>query len=177
MAVLTHMLAAGALLASGCYDPAFQDCVVSCSAANDCAPDQVCGSDGKCAAPSVAGHCVGTAAATDAPGADGRPTDASVAVDAAMIDAPSQVTLRIEIKDHGSVVVQGISTCDFTAPMHICTFGVPAGVPRVLTAIPDADYQFDKWELGPCVGSDETCTLTPTAPLTEIKVKFRRADG
>jgi len=183
MAVLSRTLAAGALVATGCYEPQLRDCAVSCATAADCAPDQTCGSDGKCAAPEHAGHCGGAIAASDA-GADtsdaapdARMIDAptTVVVDAPpMIDAPAQVVLQIEIKDRGAVMVQGAGSCHHTAPNHICQFGVPAGTPRLLTAVPDPEYRFDKWEDVPCIGQDETCTFIPTALFTEIKAKFRR---
>jgi len=174
MAVLSRTLAAGLLAATGCYDPQLRDCSVSCTSAADCAPTQTCGSDGKCAAPEHAGNCgaleVIDAGTTDG-SSDGRVIDGpNVPVDAATM----QVVLQIEIKDQGAVNVQGIGTCAYTAPMHICQFGVPQGAPRLLTASPATDFRFEKWEDPTCLGQDETCTFIPTALFTEVKAKFKR---
>lgn len=174
MAILSQMLATASVLAAGCYEPQLGDCVVSCTGAADCAPGQVCGSDGMCAVPELAGRCTGTLAG-DAGSIDAA-LDARM-VDAAPIDASSQIVLQIEIRDQGALAVQNAGSCHFSAPMHMCAITVTGGAPRLLTALPDAGYRFDKWEVGPCIGDDETCLITPIAPVTQIKVKFRRISG
>ncbi|MBA3454266.1 MAG: hypothetical protein H0T42_14330 [Deltaproteobacteria bacterium] len=177
MAVLILSLA-GVALVTGCYSPELRDCAVSCVTSSDCAPDQVCGSDRMCAAPALAGRCAGSMlpidAAVDAP--------ITIVVDAPMVDAAPPIDastarfLVIENNGRGGVAVAGIGICHHTSPTHPCTFEVVAGVLISLEAVADSDYRFDKWESGPCIGQDETCSLAPLQLVTEIKVKFRQDD-
>ncbi|MBA3452639.1 MAG: hypothetical protein H0T42_06010 [Deltaproteobacteria bacterium] len=54
---------------AGCYRPQLDECAVRCGGAEDCAPGQVCGSDGWCAASANAGQCAragGSVPVTDA---------------------------------------------------------------------------------------------------------------
>jgi hypothetical protein len=57
-------LAALIVALAACYSPTLRDCTLQCASAHDCAGGQVCGNDGYCAAPDVAGHCVADAAAS-----------------------------------------------------------------------------------------------------------------
>jgi hypothetical protein len=66
-------------IVTGCYDPAVRDCTIACTAGDRCGPGQVCGSDGWCAAPAVAGRC--KALATPDAHVAPRP-DAGAAIDA-----------------------------------------------------------------------------------------------
>ncbi|MDQ3298581.1 MAG: hypothetical protein M3619_18500 [Myxococcota bacterium] len=69
-----------------CYAPEVSDCTVTCTtSAAKCAADQVCGSDGYCAAPEVAGQCEG--------------------------GGSTMVALRIVIEGGGRVTVKGIGEC------------------------------------------------------------------
>lgn len=72
---------------AGCYAPEVRDCAVTCSGeSSTCADDQVCGSDGFCASPEVAGHCEGS--------------------------APELVTVRVVVDGNGRVIVKDVGTCD-----------------------------------------------------------------
>src|SRR4051812_37357316 len=85
-------------LAAGCYDPQEVDCTVSCAAANECAQGQVCGTDGFCAAPGIAGHCGGPDGGTQ------------------------RVSLRVAIDGPGKISIDGVGSCDDMAPNHACVF-------------------------------------------------------
>jgi hypothetical protein len=141
------MRAALAFIAlAACYTPDKLDCTVTCNAARECAQGQVCGADGFCAAPDVAGHC----SATDA--------------------MPAQhVTLVVAISGPGTVTVDGIGTCNDD---HGCMFDVPAGTQRSLVAKPEKqDKAFAGWS-DACDGQPATCALVPTAPMTRVGARF-----
>jgi len=53
----TVIVAIAACALAACYDPVLRDCTIACASGDACAPGQVCGDDGFCAAPAVAGHC------------------------------------------------------------------------------------------------------------------------
>lgn len=165
MAILKAIVAA-ALLA-GCYSPNLRDCVVACTAADDCAPDQVCGSDGRCAAPDIAGSCSSVAPLPDA-AVDAR---ADAALDAPP-DAPPLATLVVQIAGKGIVAVTGIGTCNYTAPAHSCTFGVMPGAQVELVATGTGGDEFDRWQSVACTGQDATCTITVVPPSTMVAAKF-----
>jgi hypothetical protein len=106
----------------------------------------VCGADGYCADPDVAGHC----AATDAMPAE-------------------HVSLVITISSPGAVEVVGLGTCDAE---HGCTFDVPARTQRSLVAKPVKDDKpFAGWS-GACQGQPSTCALVPTAAMTSVGARF-----
>jgi hypothetical protein len=144
-------LAALALALAGCYSPDALDCTVACAAANDCADGQVCGSDGFCAAPSVAGHCGGP---------DGG--------------MPSQLaSLRVTIQGAGKIRIDSVGVCDSeTAHDDACEFSVPAGMSISLQADANGEHEFRGWS-GACAGtSSSSCTLTPVMGLTQVGAKF-----
>jgi hypothetical protein len=129
-------------LVTGCYAPETLDCTVTCSAAGECASDQVCGSDGFCAAPEVAGQCV----------------------------AP--VALEIKIDGDGTVMLAGIGDCDSrTAKDRTCTFMVAPNQRRQLSAMPNGDRDFKEWSSA-CAGETATCEVTPVTDLTRVGAKF-----
>jgi hypothetical protein len=165
MAVLSRILLATAGLA-GCYSPQLRDCVVACASASDCAGDQVCGSDRLCVDPESAPRCDEAAEVDAGPPIDARP-------DAPPDANPNAVTLRVEIGGEGTVNIQGVGSCDDSAPMRTCTFEVIRSQPLLLDAIPDAGEMFDKWDSLACGGQDASCNLTPTLPVTAVKAKFR----
>jgi len=177
MAVLNWISVAGVAAVVGCYSPELRDCAVSCVSSADCAPEQVCGSDRMCSSPEVAGRCAGSTVPTDG-GVDATSpagVDAPIGVDAAVpIDASTERLLRITIGGHGGVTVAGLGMCHHTSTMLPCEIGVTAGMATSLDAVPDRDSRFDKWESGPCMGQDETCTFIPTLLVTDVKAKFRR---
>ena len=143
-------LVASTLLLASCYSPEALDCTVTCAAASECAEGQVCGSDGFCAAPSVAGHCGGP--------------------DGGMVS--SLVSLRVRLEGPGKVTVDEVGLCDSeTADSKACMFSVHKGVALHLKAQAKHDREFVEWTIG-CSGSDETCSLTPVTGLTEVGAKF-----
>ncbi|MBA3502412.1 MAG: hypothetical protein H0T65_18755, partial [Deltaproteobacteria bacterium] len=95
----------------GCYSPSVRDCTVSCANPNDCAGDQVCTTDGWCAAPETA--CMGVA------------PDSSMATSDGSIDARPLCELGCP---NGTCVggvcvidcsATGSCTQDFTCPQNI----------------------------------------------------------
>jgi hypothetical protein len=138
--VKTSLLAIAMLV--GCYDPETVDCTVTCTAADECASDQVCGSDGFCAAPEVAGQCV----------------------------AP--VALEIKIDGDGTVSLADVGDCDSrTAKDRTCTFMVTPNQRRQLSAMPNGDKDFKEWSAA-CAGETATCEVTPVTDVTRVGAKF-----
>lgn len=133
---------------AACYDPGAVNCTVSCAGTGECAAGQLCGSDGFCAEPEVAGHC-----STADGGAGG-----------------SAVTLKIAIMGKGKVTVGGVGDCDSeessgSGPAGQCMFMVPMGVVRTLAAVENHDKEFKSWSQA-CAGSEPSCTITPTAAIS-----------
>ncbi|HEY5951381.1 MAG TPA: hypothetical protein VIV40_38070 [Kofleriaceae bacterium] len=135
-------------LLAACYEPDAVDCTVQCSGVDQCADGQVCGTDGFCASPDVAGTCM-------------------------MAGSESQlISLTITIEGHGKVTIDGVGTCDSESPNEgVCTYAVAAGVARQLKAMPAKDREFISWT-STCTGSQSTCTLTPVMSLTQVGAKF-----
>jgi len=135
----------GALLAA-CYEPDAVDCTVQCGGPDDCADGQVCGTDGYCAAPDVAGTCM-------------------------VSGQPPQVALVIAIEGHGKVSIEHVGSCDSAGPTEgNCTFPVAAGDMQQLKAVESNDRKFLSWT-STCSGTSSSCTLTVTA-LTQVGAKF-----
>jgi hypothetical protein len=167
MGVLGAVAVVAAL--AGCYAPAVRDCTVSCAAPSDCASGQVCGDDGLCAAPALAGRCAGAPdagplvdAAHDAPPRD-----------AAMPDAPETVSLHVQVMGMGSVAVDGYGTCSSLDPQKgNCTYElVPGVVQRVRAVQIDANQLFAGWTSMTCSGAGPICTFVP-AIATSVTAKF-----
>jgi hypothetical protein len=173
MAVLRSIAAMMATLA-GCYAPELRDCVVACASEGDCGPGQVCGSDGRCAAPEVAGRCASAAPLSDAGIDDVTVTDApaDAAIDAPP-DAPPLAQLIVQIAGKGFVTVAGIGTCNYSAPMHTCSYAVMPGTQLDLTATGIGGDEFEKWQSAACAGQDETCVTTAALPSTTVAAKFK----
>ncbi|MCE9572392.1 MAG: hypothetical protein K8W52_04485 [Deltaproteobacteria bacterium] len=172
MAVLIRRaLVAGAVAAlatlGACYDPTVRDCVVSCTGAGQCAGDQVCGADGWCAAPAVAGSCATADAAIpmiDA--AQDAPVDASPMVDAA------SATLRLVISGKGKIVSDQPGVQCTNNPGD-CSFSIAAGTAVVLTAVnTNPNYTFVDWATPNCQGQGTSCTLTVAAPVSLVTATF-----
>jgi hypothetical protein len=161
MGLLAVAAAAGLVLA-GCYSPSLRDCTVSCGSAGDCATGQVCGADGKCAAPAVAGHCP----MVDAGHADAAPPR----------DAGRTVRLTVQIQGKGSVAVDGAGTCSAQVPdKGSCMYDVVAGVALTAQALPIATTDaFMTWISITCAGQGARCEFTPIAP-TVITARFGRS--
>ena len=169
MVVLRTLLFAS--LTTACYSPEIRDCTVTCNQAADCAPGQVCGDDGFCAAEDVAGRCASIAASNDA-GTDGAGPDARPD---ARPDAPSTVTLTVRIDGRGVVSIPTVGECDAGSGQAVCPFEVPKNVPLTLNAMPKNNWQFDGWS-DACNGSlTSTCVLTPTTDLA-AEARFDMAD-
>jgi hypothetical protein len=171
---------AALVVLAGCYAPSLRDCTVSCAGPSDCAPGQVCGDDGLCAAPEVAGRC--QMATVDAgPGKDAGPprdaapgVDASPAVDAAAPDAPPTVKLRVQIDGKGSVQVDGSGTCSSSDPSHgNCVYDIALDIAQRVEAMADDNQDFVGWLSITCAGQGPICTFTPPASLT-IVARFER---
>ena len=184
MAVLARIAVLVSTLV-GCYSPELRDCTVTCASASECGAEQVCGSDGFCAAPAMAGRCL----AIQTPGDAGHDADAPAPpphdaapppppIDAAPPppDAPPALVLDVKISGRGKVVVDGIGTCDSQIADH-CMFGVSAGAMLELEAIAHAGARFDKWDSPTCAQDDETCTVVAAAPITFVKAKFKNNGG
>lgn len=146
-------LLALSLLAVACYEPEAIDCTVSCSGPDECADGQVCGADGFCAAPSVAGHCTGQD--------NGESQPASL------------VMLEVYLDGEGKIVVESVGECDErSASDDRCVFSVTPNVPRELRAIRGDDSDLEHW-FGACAGETPVCTVTPTTSVTRVGAKFR----
>lgn len=147
MTHIRRLLALTLLAAGGCYAPDLRDCTVTCTAADECAGDQVCSSAGLCAADGVT--CTGGGATTDAP--------------------TPMVMLRVEVDGTGRVLIDGIGTCDDSQ----CTFMVPTRLLMFEAQRTDVDKQFERWTTTNCAQSTLTsCSFTPTSSTT-VGAKFR----
>lgn len=160
-----------ALLAA-CYSPDRPDCKVTCNGAADCAPDQVCGADGYCAAADVAGTC-SKIASTDA-GTDAAkpPTDSSMPP----ADAPpATVRLRVEISGRGDVSIPTVGECDGGSGQTVCNYDVPKNAPITLNALSKNMWMFEKWDHACKDALTQTCVL---APMNDVQVKatFKQSD-
>ena len=165
MGVLAGIAAAAISLAlAGCYSPALRDCTVSCTSAGDCATGQVCGADGMCASPAIAGRC---GALVDAGSRDGPP------LDAAPPDAARTVRLTVQVTGKGSVAVGGAGTCSSQdSDRASCTYDVVPGVPLTAQAMPiDPADAFSMWSSMTCAGQGALCRFTPAA-ATMITARF-----
>ena len=157
MGVLGWAVAAALVTLAGCYAPSLRDCTVSCASQRDCADGQVCGSDGLCASPGVAGHCA-------------APNDAAVA------DAPATISLRVQVSGKGSITVDDHGACSSEDPQHgDCTYEIAPRVAQSVHALPiQPDQVFQSWTSATCSGHGANCTFTPTAATT-IAAKFVHA--
>jgi hypothetical protein len=157
---------------AGCYEPSLRDCTVSCSSLRDCAGDQLCGSDGLCASPDLAGRCA--TQTPDAPVRDASTTpDDAAPGDAEMPDVPALIALRVQVTGKGSVVVDGHGICSSQGAQHgDCTYDIAPNVAQTVHALPvQLDQVFASWTSVTCSGQVATCTFTPSNP-TVITAKF-----
>ncbi len=146
MAVLIRSIAAlvAVVAAAGCYDPQLEDCTVTCAGAGDCADDQVCGTDGFCAAPSVAGTC-----------------------------GPPAAMLHIRIEKKGRVVVvEPAFTCEASDNAGTtCVLPIARTGWTELRA-EQTDKQFDRWTTTRCGGQPPTCRLMMGDDSIEVGARF-----
>ena len=149
------------LLPTACYSPELRDCSVTCSSATECASDQVCTAAGFCAAPGVTCTLLQP------------PPDAGS--DAAVHDAPADAPpaahglLHVRVMDKGKVNVAGVGTCD-----EDCMYVVVLDTALDARAVPAEDRELERWTSDACSGQDETCTFTPSQPITQLSAKFRK---
>ncbi len=152
-----------AVFVPGCYDPELRDCTVQCAGAGDCAGDQVCGTDGYCSAPAIAGSCGGEVVIEGTP--DARPP----------IDAAG-ATLRIVIAGKGRVTLEAPEfACESRGAM-ICLVTVPASASLVLAATANPNRRFEGWTTANCSSQGATCTVLASTGTTLVKARFTGAD-
>lgn len=119
--MLSRVLAVLAVaVLAGCYQPSVADCTVTCTSETSCAEGQVCGADGWCAAPSIAGRCASVA---DAASIDGEPDH-----DAAVTRPDADQSACLAACSDGDCV-DGV--CVFTCGAGQCsaTIDCPDGIP------------------------------------------------
>jgi hypothetical protein len=167
MGVLARIATAIAIAAlaalAGCYSPSLRDCTVSCEAASDCASGQVCGDDGLCAAPMVAGRCANIE--VDAGTVDAGVPDAPP-------DAPVLVRLSVQVDGKGSVDVAGSGVCSSQMMRGRCMYDIPLGVAQRVEAIAiDSKEPFVGWTSLTCFGQGAVCTFTPLT-MTTVAARF-----
>jgi hypothetical protein len=143
------------LVFAGCYAPAIRDCTVRCDAPHDCASGQVCGDDGLCAAPEIAGQCAA------------RALDAGGLVDARR-DASATAQLHVLITGKGRVVVDGIGTCNSGDPQRgDCLYDIRLEVLQTVHAEQiQLDQAFLGWGSETCSDAPAICTFTMSEPTT-----------
>jgi hypothetical protein len=187
MAVLARIAALAALVLAGCYDPALRDCKVTCHGAGECASGQVCGNDGFCASPEVAGTCKTRPDASDEADAPQMQPDANTTPDSAF-DAPvvidgapdgnpdaGVVQLHITITNKGKVV-DSTNTITCNSPPGDCLFNVEQNKTITLTAVGSAQHPFDKWTDATCgasAGTNPTCTVVTSMAVTLVTAAFK----
>lgn len=162
MGILDCTFAVGLVALGGCYSPVVRDCLVSCTSPGDCARGQICGRDGLCASPEVAGQC--TSLLSDA----GLPGDATTAP-----DGSTTGRLYVRITGQGSVAVEGHDTCSSQGPQHgNCAYDVVPGVAQHVQAIEIRPTdQFTRWTSPTCSDQGASCTFIPVGTTT-ITAKF-----
>jgi hypothetical protein len=181
----------------GCYQPAIRDCTVTCEGQGDCASGQVCGTDGFCASPELAGHCAALRVPDARERADARPGAADAKPGAADArpetpdakptpDAPPPPdampitgTLHVAIAGRGQVTVAPIAmTC--TSPNKngaTCDLAIPIGVALSLSAIATHPNEpFQGWG-GACAGQGAICGITAGPGTTQVSVQFAKNGG
>ena len=114
VAVLTRVLALAPLAA--CYTPDLRDCTVTCTAADDCAGDEVCGPQGLCAAQGVA--CRPPTVAVHV-AIDGMGTVA-IAGSTTCMSAADHVDCVLIAPSDGDVMLQAMPPPHFTAWSGAC---------------------------------------------------------
>ena len=172
LAPVARTLAALAVAApAGCYAPSLRDCTVTCDSERDCASGQVCGADGMCAAPEVAGRCA-------APEVDAGLVDASGEHDASPPRDAAMITLRVQVDGKGSIDVAGAGVCSSKDPSRgRCMYDIASGIAQRVEAIAiEPDQLFVSWTSVACAGQDAVCTFVPLATTTVV-AKFGRTAG
>lgn len=171
MAILKLLPLAIVATLAGCYRPEARDCTVSCAGAGQCLDGQVCGADGWCASPEVAGTC-------DERDDDASVHDASLA-DASRADAPppdaAGAELRVVVSGRGKVIIEPLGEeCEgLQGTPGDCTF--PAAPGTEVTLLPADTHPQDSfagWTTANCEGSPGECVVTIIAPVTLVGASF-----
>ena len=132
-----------------CYEPELRDCTVSCSGPGECARGQVCGDDGWCAVPEVAGQC-------------GEP-------------APVGSSLRVTITGQGRVKIPSLDqVCQAMTPAGTeCTYAITPAMPLSMKAEnAGGGYEFQGWATANCDGQGATCELAAAAGDNLVGARF-----
>jgi hypothetical protein len=163
---------------SACYEPVLRDCTVSCETSADCATGQVCGNDGLCAAPRIAGSCAGgdVGVSIDAGASDAvLSTDVGSVIDAGFVDAETTVSLRVRISGKGIVAVDSHGECRSEEPQDgDCVYEIAQGVQRARALPLEVEHRFVGWTMGPCIDQLSICTFAAVGATT-ISAKFGKA--
>ena len=69
--------------------------------------------------------------------------------------------LHVQVMGPGMVSLDGGGSCTMD-----CMLPAPLGLPATLHALPGNKQKFDRWTSTTCAGQSDTCTFTPTAPVT-----------
>lgn len=162
MGILEYAFAIGLVALGGCYSPAVRDCLVSCTSPGDCVSGQICGDDGLCAIPKMAGRCASLS--SDA-GLPGDPTT--------NLDGSITVRLQVRITGEGSVAVEGRGTCSSQGSQRgDCTYDIAPGIVQHVQAIEiRMNEPFTRWTSTTCIGQSASCTFIPLGP-TSITARF-----
>lgn len=176
----TAVAVLAAVAVSACYQPTLVDCTITCASSGECASGQVCGDDGFCARPEIAGSCATLGMIDAAQGAipDARETaDARRPPDArpdARPDAMPPGVLRIAITGRGKVTANpGDHTCN--APDDggaTCSYAITVGTVMSLDAKAGKDRRFVGWTTPVCAGQDDPCTLVIATGTTIVGAAF-----
>lgn len=139
---MKHLIAIAIIVgAAGCYSPDLPDCAVTCATDDDCAGDQVCNEQNRCAA---AGQ---TCNADTIDAGPGETMDGSM---------QRMVTLKVMIMGKGKVSVTNVGECEVAmGPAPMCEWMVPAGRYQITATKTDKD--FDKWASILCANQGPTC--------------------
>lgn len=157
---LALALALLSTLAAGCYSPQLADCAVQCKTADDCGPDQACGSDGWCAGSDELGRC-------DDPMGGGGSGDPA---------ATSQ--LRLVISGLGEVEVlsnaESINTtCTASGASDTCTYQVRPGAWVSLREKSSGGWRFSGWDSPGCtMGRPKSCLVRVSDVVTTAGARF-----
>ncbi|CAN5772973.1 hypothetical protein BH11MYX2_BH11MYX2_39560 [soil metagenome] len=145
-------------LRGGCYAPDLPDCAVACAKDDDCAGDQICTEQGRCAGASQT--------------CNGATSDAGTgANDDAGSGSAQMVTLRVDIMGEGKVTVTNVGDCVSPSGPMGCQWMVATGRYELKAIATKTDKQFEKWTSLVCAGQSSTCNTDIVVGST-VAAKF-----